>query len=146
MHLLQLSVTHECVWVLIFLLWMFSIIPTYTLIMRWLSWNFWMEQLKFNRFLHQSEHFKRIFWYLVRTFDWRLSKCGQLWFLGANFRGQKWHCIFLKIFFLPKFSITRVTSINDDRISIISKKVREGLLFGSIWRTVLLNLHFEQIV
>ena len=36
--------------------------------------EFSVVQLKFNRFLHLNKPPKRIFWYLIRPFDWRLSK------------------------------------------------------------------------
>ena len=37
-------------------------------------WNFIVFQVKFNRFLHPNEHAQRIFWYLVKRFDWEPSK------------------------------------------------------------------------
>ena len=32
-----------------------------------------MRQVKFNRFWHPNEHPQRIFWYLVKPFDWGLT-------------------------------------------------------------------------
>ena len=43
-------------------------------------WNFSVVQLKFDRLLHLNEPPKMIFCYLVRHFDWRLSKVGHFQF------------------------------------------------------------------
>ena len=42
--------------------------------MWWQLRNFIVRQVEFNRFLHPNEHPQRIFWYLVRLFDWEPSK------------------------------------------------------------------------
>ena len=44
----------------------------------WQLWSFIVRQANFNRFLHPNENPKRIFWYLVRPFDWKLSKNGYI--------------------------------------------------------------------
>ena len=40
----------------------------------WQLWNFKVWQIKFNRFLHPNKHPSMIFWYLMRPFDYVLSK------------------------------------------------------------------------
>ena len=66
-------------------------IKGYLLTLVWQQlWNFLVAQLKFNRFLHLNEPPKRIFWYLIRPFDWRLSKLGQFQFLESILEAKIW--------------------------------------------------------
>ena len=44
----------------------------------WRLWNFVMNQVKLDRFLHQNVHPQIIFWYLVRQHSWELSKTGHI--------------------------------------------------------------------
>ena len=45
---------------------------TYPLVW-WQLWNLIVRYVKFNSLLHPTEHSQRIFWYLVRLFDWELK-------------------------------------------------------------------------
>ena len=55
--------------------WQVSMAPLWWFLW-WQLWNFSVVHLKFNSILHLNEPPKRIFWYLVRPFDWGLSKIG----------------------------------------------------------------------
>ena len=46
------------------------------LLVWWQFYNFIVRHMKFNIFLHPNEHPQRIFWYIIRLFDWEPSKIG----------------------------------------------------------------------
>ena len=77
----------------------------------WELWNFSVVQLKFNRFLQLNEPPKRIFLYLVRCFDWRMSKVGHFQFSKSILEANL-HWILLKIIFLSDHLISRATFIS----------------------------------
>ena len=54
----------------------------------WQLWNFSVVQMKFNRFLYLNEPPKRMFWYLVRPFDWGLSQIGHFQFSESILRAN----------------------------------------------------------
>ena len=58
----------------------------------WLVWwqlyNSLVLQFKFNRFLHLDEPPRRIFCYLIRHFDWGLSKVGHFQFSDSNLEAK----------------------------------------------------------
>ena len=55
----------------------------------WQLWNSIVMQVKFNKFLHPNEHPQRIFWYLERPFDWKLSKNRYFLVFSVNFQSLK---------------------------------------------------------
>ena len=54
----------------------------------WQLQNLSVVQLELKRFLHLNEHPKRIFWYLVRHFDWKFSKDGHFQFSESIFKAN----------------------------------------------------------
>ena len=55
----------------------------------WWLWNFSVLQVKFNWILHLNEPPKRIFWHLIRPFDWTLSKIGYFQFSMSILEAKK---------------------------------------------------------
>ena len=90
----------------------------------WQLWNFSVVQLKFN---------KRIFLYLVRSFDWGMSKIRHFQFSESIWRPE-FNKIFLKILFLSEYPIRRTIFID----SVLNINHSQGNLFSKMvpnfWR------------